>query len=113
MIDTLKKTILAGVGAAVVTREKIQGALDELVAQGKVSAEDARSMADKIAKDGKKEFEEASTKLSKQLQQLLSKTDQVTHDRITALEARLKAMETKASKPKPAKKAKASSSEKQ
>ena len=45
MIDTVKKALLAGVGAAVVTKDKIEHALDEFVRQGKVSADEARAMA--------------------------------------------------------------------
>ena len=35
MIDTIKKTILAGVGAAVVTKDKVQAGLEDFVKQGK------------------------------------------------------------------------------
>ena len=35
MIDSIKKTILAGVGAAVVTKEKAQAGLEEFVKQGR------------------------------------------------------------------------------
>ena len=34
MIDLLKKTLLAGVGAAVVTKERIEASLDEMVRAG-------------------------------------------------------------------------------
>ena len=38
MIDLIKKSLLAGVGAAVVTKEKVEQAFDEFVKEGKVSA---------------------------------------------------------------------------
>jgi polyhydroxyalkanoate synthesis regulator phasin len=47
MIDVIKKTLLAGVGAAVVTKEKAEAALEDFVRQGKVSSADARIMAEK------------------------------------------------------------------
>ena len=49
MIDLIKKTLLAGVGAAIVTKEKAEHALQDYVKQGKVSAADARAMAERIA----------------------------------------------------------------
>lgn len=96
MIDTLKKTLLAGVGAAVITKEKVEAALGDFVAQGKVTATDARKMAAKIADDGKEEFEKASTDLHRKLKQLLARSDKETQQRIADLEARIAALESKA-----------------
>jgi len=96
MIDTLKKTLLAGVGAAVVTKEKVEAALGDFVAQGKVTATDARKMASKIADEGKEEFEKASADLNRKLKQLLARTDKETQQRIADLEARIAALEGKA-----------------
>lgn len=98
MIDTLKKTLLAGVGAAVVSKEKVEAALGDFVAQGKVTATDARKMAAKIADDGKEEFEKASTDLNKKIKQMLARTDKETQERIAALEARIAALEGKAAR---------------
>lgn len=95
MLDTIKKTILTGIGAAVVTREKVQGAFDDLVAQGKVTAADAKTLAEKISADGKREFESASDKVSHEVHHLLNKSAEVTQKRLSELEARLKAIEAK------------------
>jgi polyhydroxyalkanoate synthesis regulator phasin len=93
MIETFKKTLLAGLGAAVVTREKVQAGLDEFVKQGKISATDARAMAEKIAEDGKREFEDVSTKLGDKLRDLVSNFDHKHGSRIESLEARVAALE--------------------
>ena len=53
MIETIKKTVLAGIGAAAVTTEKAEKALNELVEKGKLSANDAKEAAKKIADEGK------------------------------------------------------------
>jgi polyhydroxyalkanoate synthesis regulator phasin len=103
MIDTIKKTILAGVGAAVVTKDKIQAGLDDFVRQGKITAEDARTMAERIAKDGRREFEDASAKIGDRVRELLAHADGKYLTRIEALEARVDALEgkpTKAAKPR-------------
>ncbi len=106
MLESIRKTILTGIGAAVVTREKVQGAFDELIAQGKVTAEDARVMAEQISAEGKREFEAASEKASQQLHHLVNKGSEVTNQKLAELEARLKAMEYRASQAtKPKKKA--------
>ncbi len=95
MIDSIKKTILAGVGAAVVTKEKVQAGLEEFVRQGKVNAADAQAMAEKIAQDGKREFESASAKLGDTIRELLAFSGDKHLARIEALEARVSALEGK------------------
>ncbi len=95
MIDVIKKTLLAGVGAAIVTKEKVEGALGDFVKQGKVSAEEARAMAAKIADQGRQEFEEASQNLSAKIKELLKRTDEQTQARLAALEARVTDLESK------------------
>ena len=92
MIDSIKKTILAGVGAAVVTKDKVQAGLEDFVRQGKISAADAQAMAEKIARDGRREFENASTKLGDTVRDLASTGDKYLA-RIECLEARVSALE--------------------
>jgi polyhydroxyalkanoate synthesis regulator phasin len=93
MIDIIKKTLLAGIGAVVVTREKIEGALDEFVRQGKVTSDEARQMAEKIAADGRREFDTMSQQLNDLIRERFSRADQKYQDRINALEARVTALE--------------------
>lgn len=93
MMDLLKKTLLAGVGAAVVTREKVQASLDEFVRQGKVNAADARIMADKIAEQGRKEFDDLAADLNQRLSSVLDRKDSETRVRLAALEERVRILE--------------------
>ncbi|HEY0945885.1 MAG TPA: hypothetical protein VGD81_11490 [Opitutaceae bacterium] len=99
MIDLVKKTLLAGVGAAVVTKDKLEAALDDFVRQGKVTASDARIMADKIAEQGRREFDEMATQLNAKFKEVLAKTDSDTKARLTALEDRVRALEARLATP--------------
>lgn len=103
MLDTLKKTVLAGMGAAGVSKEKVRATLDELVAQGKITAAEARATADRIAAEGRLEFDKASTKVAARVKELVSYTDGEYVRRIMALEARVASLEAAARK-KPKKK---------
>jgi polyhydroxyalkanoate synthesis regulator phasin len=96
MIDTLKKTILAGLGAAVITKDKVQDSLDEFVKQGKITAKEAREAAEKIAEEGRREFEEASAKVGDKVREIMSYPDAKYLPRLEALEARVAALEAKA-----------------
>lgn len=100
MIDTFKKTVLAGIGAAVVTKEKVQAGLEDFVKQGKLTTADARAMAEKIADQGRREFDDASTKLGERFRELLASFDHTYGARIGALEERVAALEGKPQKDK-------------
>ncbi|MEM9026323.1 MAG: hypothetical protein AAGB06_05255, partial [Verrucomicrobiota bacterium] len=63
MIDLVKKTMMAGVGLAVVTKDKVEESLEELVARGKISQEEASNLSSKIVEDGKAQAEKAKTEL--------------------------------------------------
>jgi len=93
MIDAIKKTLLAGVGAAVITKEKVESALGEFVQQGKVTSAEARQMAEKIAEQGRREFETLSHELNEKLREKFSGGERQTQERIAALEARVAALE--------------------
>ena len=55
MLDLVKKTMFAGLGLAVVTKEKVLESLDELVEKGKLTREEATEMSDKIVEEGQAE----------------------------------------------------------
>ena len=107
MFDAIKKTLLAGVGAAVITKEKAEVAFDDFVQQGKVSAADARAMAHKLAQQGRREFKAVSHEVENKVRSLAEINDAKARDRIAELEARIKALEKKrrpARRPRAAKK---------
>jgi polyhydroxyalkanoate synthesis regulator phasin len=96
MMDVIKRTLLAGVGAAVITKEKVESALGEFVAKGKVSSAEARQMAEKIAEEGRREFETLSQELNEKLRERFSGAERRAQERIDALEARVAALESEA-----------------
>ncbi len=84
MIDLIKKTMLAGIGATVTTKEKIEGVLHEYVEKGKLSTQDAKNLADRIVADGKQEFEQAKNDLGQRFQELLKKSNFATREELNA-----------------------------
>ena len=93
MIESIKKALLAGVGAAAITTEKAEKALNELVEKGKLSAGDAKEAARKMAADGKKEFEEASKGLESRFNDVMERLGRGHRERIEELETKLAALE--------------------
>jgi len=95
MIELIKKSLMAGVGAAVVTKDKIEQSLGEFVREGKVTAEDARKMAEKVAEEGRKEFHEACEQLGTKLRSVTAQADEKTQGQVAALTKRLQDLEQK------------------
>jgi polyhydroxyalkanoate synthesis regulator phasin len=93
MIDLVKKTMLAGVGMAVVTKDKVLESLDELVEKGKLTKDEAAAMSDKIVEEGRTETEKAKVEASKLFNEMLHRANVVTKDQYEALLARVTALE--------------------
>ncbi|MGE9296747.1 MAG: phasin family protein [Puniceicoccales bacterium] len=95
MIDFIKKGMLAGVGAAVVSKESAEKALSELVEKGKISTNEAREMADKIVGQGREEYEKSRDEFQKWFEEMLHRGNVASQKDFTALEARVTALEAK------------------
>jgi polyhydroxyalkanoate synthesis regulator phasin len=95
MIDLIKKTVLAGIGATVITKEKIESVMQDLVKQGKVSSDEAKNLASKIADEGRKEWESSSKDLAERIRELLAKADFAHKTEVAQLERRLQLLEEK------------------
>ena len=93
MIDALKHTIYAGLGATVVTAESLEAAWQDLVKKGKISAEEARTTARKVADDSKQEFHEAQSTLQSMFEDLLARSPVVPKKDFESLKKRVEALE--------------------
>jgi polyhydroxyalkanoate synthesis regulator phasin len=93
MIDLVKKTMLASVGLAVVTKDKVLESLDELVEKGKLTQEEAAQMSDKIVEEGKAETDKAKVEASKLFNDMLHRANVVTKDQYDALAQRVTELE--------------------
>lgn len=93
MIESLKHTLYAGLGATVLTVEKIEASLQELVEKGKISADEARETAKKISEESKKEFKDARSSLEKSFEEMLGKAPVARSKDIEAINKRLDSIE--------------------
>ncbi len=93
MIDILKKTLFVGLGATVITAEKLRAKLDELVARGKISASEAQEMTGKIMDEGRKEFEQSGQKIADMLDEMMRKANFARQKDLEALAAKVEKLE--------------------
>jgi len=107
MIDLFQKTILAGLGASLVTSEKILSGLSHLVQRGVMTTEEAQKIADNIIKESRMEYDSAKHQMDEAFEQYMQKANLVTKSqfeqalkRIDALEQRLAASSEPSDQPK-------------
>ncbi len=60
MLELMKKGLMAGIGAVVLTTEKVQETVRKLVEEGKISTEEGEKLAQELVKTGQHQWEEIS-----------------------------------------------------
>jgi len=93
MIDLIKKTIMAGLGAVVLTTEKVHEVTKRFVVEGKLSTDEAEKMADELIKSGEEKWEEASGKISDGIRKGDETIDLVRMKEFEELKARVEKIE--------------------
>ncbi len=95
MIDILRNAMLSGLGAAAVTREKLDEKLQELVDQGKITAEESAKMRQELLDSGEREWKNVQDKIQENLRKAMDSMDLPSKARVQALEERLADVEKK------------------
>jgi len=93
MLDTIKKTLFAGFGAAVVTKDAIEDALRGWIEKGKITPEEAREFAGKLARTGEERWEKAKDGVAAGAADLFAKAPFARRSELAALDARIAVLE--------------------
>ncbi|MGV8075587.1 MAG: phasin family protein [Syntrophobacteraceae bacterium] len=93
MLELIKKSVMAGIGAVMVTVEKVHEATRRLVDEGKISREEAEKLAEDLIKSGEKQWEEISNKIGESLKKGMSSLDLVKRKEYKDLIARMELLE--------------------
>jgi polyhydroxyalkanoate synthesis regulator phasin len=93
MIDLIRKTVLAGIGVAVLTAEKVHEVTHRFVEEGKISTEEAEKLADELAKAGERQWDEMSGKISDTIRKGLESIELVRRKDFESLATRVEAIE--------------------
>jgi len=94
MLDAIHKMLLAGVGLAAMTKDKIDEHIKELVEKGKLSEKEGRELAEDMLKKSKQAKEDLEKQVEKQVQQTLQALQIVSKEDVEKLEARIEKLET-------------------
>ena len=97
MLELIRKTILAGIGAVVVTREKVQEATRSFVEEGKISTEEAERLAEDLVKSGERQWDDLNNKLTDRMKRWVNSLDLVREKEFQELKARVEMLEQRVS----------------
>lgn len=91
--DFIKEGLFVGLGAALLTRDKIEENLRKYVEEGKLSSQEAKSAAERIFEKGQSELGEFQEVLQKNLSSKLQGLDLASRSELETMQQRLNKME--------------------
>ena len=95
MLELIKKTLLTGVGLAVLTKEKVEELGKELASQAKLSEIEGKEFVDHLLKqseDARKDFE---ARINGAVQKAVSSLNLASKDEVARLSAKVEELSTK------------------
>jgi polyhydroxyalkanoate synthesis regulator phasin len=94
MFDLFKKTYLAGLGLASMTREKMEEVADELVKRGEIAEKDRGRIIEDMMKQMQKEQDKLFKKVREYVKSAIRESDLPTRDEYNGLHMRIIRLET-------------------
>lgn len=95
MINILRKTLAAGIGALSLTRERLEKVMNELVEKGEVTKEEAREFVKELAEKGEQEREALQKTIRMEMERIRGAMGLISGDDLRKLEERLQRIEEK------------------
>ncbi|GAB4243917.1 MAG: hypothetical protein Kow00122_00090 [Thermoleophilia bacterium] len=91
--DIIERTLMLGLGAATLTRERLQTVADEFVRRGQLTREEGKDMVESLASRSKEEARAALRQIDSTLQGAYSELGLATKREVEDLDFRLKQVE--------------------
>lgn len=95
MSDLFKKAISLGLGLTVVSKEKVEKVVDDLVKRGELAPDESRALVSRLIERGEEEQSQIKTIIQEQVKRVLSELDVPSENDIASLEQRIAALEKK------------------
>jgi len=93
MLEMIRKSLLATLGAAVVTKEKVEEATRSWVEEGKISRSEAERLAEDLVESGQHQWQEIQTRVSDMVRKGLDTLDIGSKKEFRDLKARVEELE--------------------
>lgn len=91
--ESFKRWLLAGVGLAVLTKEKMEEAVHELIRQGEVSKEEGKELLDNLMEKAEAERKELSNRVNEEVQKVLKGVGLVRTEDVDQLKEQIQELE--------------------
>jgi polyhydroxyalkanoate synthesis regulator phasin len=93
LADLLERTLLLGIGAAAITKDRVQAVVDDFVRRGQLSREEGREVVDNIAERSREEARSARRRIDSSLQTTYREMGLATRKDMEDLDFRLRQVE--------------------
>jgi polyhydroxyalkanoate synthesis regulator phasin len=90
MFDLIKKSMLAGIGAVVITEEKIQELATDFVEKGKITQQEGKTLVDELQKVVQENKEKLSSTIDERVNCFMKELNLLTKDDLVELEKSMK-----------------------
>ncbi|CAM3553521.1 MULTISPECIES: phasin family protein [Paenibacillus] len=95
MSDLFKKAISLGLGLTVVSKEKVEKIVDDLVKRGELAPTESKALVNRLIERGEEEQSQIKTYIYEQVQRVLSELDVPKGTDVASLEQRIAVLERK------------------
>lgn len=93
MFELIKKTLLTGVGLAVMTKDKIEELAKELVQKGELSEKEGKEFIEELQKKSEQAGKDLETRIDRLVQKAMERLNVATKDDVAQLSARIGRLE--------------------
>ena len=93
LAESFKRWLLAGVGLAVLTKEKMEEAVQELIKQGEVSKEEGKELLDNLMEKAESQRRELSKRVGDEVQKVLGSMGLVRKEDLDGLQEKIQELE--------------------
>ena len=95
MFDFVKKSLLTGVGLAVITKDKVEEIAKDFVEKGKLSEKEGKALVDDLLKKSEQARKDLQGKIETSVQEAIARVNVATKDDIAEVLARIEQLEKK------------------
>ncbi|MBM9615845.1 hypothetical protein JWJ90_16370 [Desulfobulbus rhabdoformis] len=89
MKEMLKNVVYAGIGAAFLTKEKVEALSTELIEKGKMSKEEGKQFVDELVQKSENAKDQLDLWINKQVEDRINQLNLVTKDEVAELQRKI------------------------
>ena len=95
LIDSIKRLLYFGFGAAALSADKLRELIDELVKRGELTTEEGKKIYEELVSRGEQERRNLNTQIRNQVLEILKEVGVADQAKVAALESKVEELERK------------------